>query len=208
MRFDAKRIGHLPGGQDFVSVALPILDRHRVQAEAHVTSDCRGCIGIEAAAQQNDRPRLRGHSLPRCACAAAIAGGPAGGPPGSILKILRIQDAVDRGEKDSLASTIERVPSNDIARELVVGAILDDELHLIAATEVFDVRPLHLVGFAAGWTLHVHHLHDCAWHTADVDLAARFQQDGTTAVKQPFHQGVHVLLEQRLSSSHLDQGLP
>ena len=42
-------------------------------------------------------------------------------------------------------------------------------------------------------------------HAADVDLAASFQEHGAPALQQPFHQRVHVFLQQRLAAGHLDK---
>ena len=43
----------------------------------------------------------------------------------------------------------EVVPCDDVAGVLVVGAILDDELHLVVRPQPLEVRPVVLLGFAA-----------------------------------------------------------
>ena len=54
------------------------------------------------------------------------------------------------------------VARDDVARELVVGAIEHDELHLVVRRQPFEVGPVVLVRFAASGTLHVDDLDDAA----------------------------------------------
>ena len=98
------------------------------------------------------------------------------------------------------------MPSDDVARELVVVTILHDELDLIARAEPIDVGPFDFVGLAACRALHVHHFDNATRDAADVDLAARLEQHSSPALEQPLHQRIHIVLQQRFPAGDLDQG--
>ena len=63
--------------------------------------------------------------------------------------VLRIEHAVHRRQEHGGRARREIVPCDDVARELVVGAILDDELHLVVRRERVEIRPVVPVRFAA-----------------------------------------------------------
>ena len=68
---------------------------------------------------------------------------------------LRIEDAVHRRQQDGGDARREAVTPDDVARELVVGAILDDELHLVVRREPVEVVPVVLRGLPARRALDV-----------------------------------------------------
>ena len=97
---------------------------------------------------------------------------------------------------------------DDIARELVVRAIGDDELHLVVRRETVEVGPVVLVGFAAAGTLDVDDLHDARRHAIDRPVPAGFEQHRVAGREQPIHQLVHAFLQQRLAAGDFDERAP
>ena len=77
---------------------------------------------------------------------------------------------------------------DDVARELVVGAIGEDELHLVVRREAVEVGPVVLVGFAAARTLDVDDLHDARRHAIDRPVPAGFEHHRVAGREQPIHQ--------------------
>src|SRR5689334_14765712 len=57
------------------------------------------------------------------------------------------EHAVHWREEDGFGLRREVVFAHDRARVLVVGAIFDDELHLVVRAEGLEIRPMHLRGF-------------------------------------------------------------
>src|SRR5688572_8169713 len=49
-----------------------------------------------------------------------------------LQQVFRVHHTVHGREQYGGTAAVERVPRDDVARKLVVGSILDDELHLIA----------------------------------------------------------------------------
>ena len=93
-----------------------------------------------------------------CSCSCSRAGQSVGEHP--FRQRPRVELAVDRRHQDRGATRREVVTPGDIARELVVGPVLDDELHLVVRREPVEIAPLVLAGFAAPGTLDVHDLDD------------------------------------------------
>src|SRR4030095_5107414 len=60
---------------------------------------------------------------------------------------LRIADATYPRQMNRRGAANELVPCDDVAGELVIGAILDDELDLVLPTQSVQVRPVVLGGF-------------------------------------------------------------
>src|SRR4029077_20663331 len=73
---DAQRGRDGAGGLHLVRVALTVAHGERVQREPFLACDRSGCVGIQAAAQEDDRPTLPASPGPRCICAAAAGTAP------------------------------------------------------------------------------------------------------------------------------------
>ena len=75
------------------------------------------------------------------------------------------------------APTGRQVPtSNDIARELIIRTIFDDELHFVVRREAIEVGPVVLTDLAAAGALDVDDFHDLGRNPIDRTMAARFEQ--------------------------------
>src|SRR2546426_8108872 len=68
---------------------------------------------------------------------------------------LRIEYTVDGRHQNRCRTMREIVAGDDVARERVVGAVLDDELDLVVRSEPVEIAPVVLAGLAAGGALHV-----------------------------------------------------
>src|SRR5262249_54438180 len=93
-------------------------------------------------------------------------------------ELASAHDAVDRREQHRGGLRHEVVARHDVPRELVVGAVLDDELDLVGRPQTLEVGPVHLVGFAAAGAFHVDHAHDAVGYLVDAEMAAGFEHDG------------------------------
>src|SRR5258707_15537253 len=80
---------------------------------------------------------------------------------------LRIEDAVDRRDQHGRRPRREPVTRDDIARELIIRPILDDELDLVVRRQQPDIAPVVLVRLAAGGPLYVHNFHDRRRHSVN-----------------------------------------
>jgi hypothetical protein len=108
-------------------------------------------------------------------------------------------------KEDRRRTLVELVAPDDIARVLVVGAILNHELHLVMRRELIEIRPVHRVRFAAGRTLHVHNRDDGIGHRVDGHVAAGLEEHLVAAIEQALHQRVHLVLQQGLAAGDFDQ---
>jgi hypothetical protein len=90
-------------------------------------------------------------------------------------QVFRAHHAVDWRKEHGGAAPIQRVPRHDVAREFIVRAILDYELHLIARSKTIDVAPLDVSGFAARRTFHVEHFDNASRDAAHINVAAGFE---------------------------------
>src|SRR5262245_37901237 len=113
-----------------------------------------------------------------------------------------------RREVDRCSATSNLLPRDDIAGKLVVGAILDDELHLVLGAEPLEIPPVILPVFTTAWTLHVEDSHDAIRNTLDASMAAGLEQDGLPAVEKALHERIDILLQQRFATGHLNQRTP
>src|SRR5436190_15167834 len=123
-------------------------------------------------------------------------------------KRLRIQDAVDRREQNRGTAPGEPATVDHVARELVVAAVLDHELHLIVRREAIEVRQVVARRLAAAGTFDVDDLHDGVRHAPDRTMAAGFEQHGSPARQQLVHQFVHVLMQKRLAAGDFEERTP
>ena len=112
---------------------------------------------------------------------------------------------MDGREQDGSHTPAEPVFRDDIARVLVVAAVLDDELDLVVRREPIEVGPVVTVRFAAARALDVDDLDDRPWHTLDAHVPARFDHDRLARVEQAVHQRVDLALQQRLAAGNLHQ---
>src|SRR5690242_6180550 len=69
-------------------------------------------------------------------------------------QLLWAHHPMNRREEHRRAAPIECVPRDDVTGELVVGSILNDELHLVARPQPIDVAPFHAFRLAARRALH------------------------------------------------------
>ena len=99
----------------------------------------------------------------------------------------------------------EVVARDDVARVLVVLAILDDELHLVVRAQPVEVAPVVPLGLAAARALHVENGDDLGGHALGAAVSAGLEQHRAAALEQRLHQRVHVLLQQRLAAGDLDE---
>src|SRR5215472_6412721 len=109
---------------------------------------------------------------------------------------LGIEYAVHGRDEHRTRTMCEIVSRDHIARELVVGAILHHEFHLIVWRQSFDVRPVVLVGLAARRTLDVDNLDHRTRYTVDRSMPASFDHDRAAGREQPIHQRVDIFLQQ------------
>src|SRR5678815_434790 len=118
---------------------------------------------------------------------------------------LWIEDAVHRREMNRGGAANELVSSDDVAGELVVGAILDDELDLVLRTQPLEILPVVLRVLAAARTLHVEDRHDISRNALGAAMATGLEQHRLAAVEQTLHERIHLFLQQGLAAGHLDQ---
>ena len=97
------------------------------------------------------------------------------------------------------------VSCDDLAREVVVGAILDDELDLVVRLEPVEVAPVVPVRFAAGRAFDVDNLENGRRHAHRGTMAARLEHHGASGGQQPIHQRVDIFLQKRFPTRDLDQ---
>ena len=146
MPLDAERARDRARRLDLARVALAVVDGQRVQREALAPARsprrCRNRARRSAAAidvTRSSRPRIHDSSrrrATRCTCAAAAAAAPAGGRRASIRTASCGSSTPCTGENSTAAARDGRSwRAIDVARELVVGAVLDDELHLVVRRE-------------------------------------------------------------------------
>src|SRR5262249_53632866 len=76
---------------------------------------------------------------------------------------LRIEHAVDRREMNRRRPIGEVARADDITRPLVVGAILDDELHFVSRAQPIQIRPIVRARFTTARTFDVKDRDDLAW---------------------------------------------
>src|SRR5688572_10674566 len=100
----------------------------------------------------------------------------------------------------------ELVPCDDLAGELVIGAVFDDELDLILRTQSLEVRPVVLRSLAAARALHIEDRHDLSRHTLSAAMTAGLEKHRLSGVEQTPHERIDVLQQQWLSTGHLNQG--
>ena len=153
---DAERPRDRARRLDLARVPLAVRDGERVQAEPFGPRDGRGRVGIQPAAQQNDRVRHRawtGSQMYLCSCTCTRTGSRSASTHSDSV---RRSISPCTGEKWIAAARAGEIAiADDVARVLVVGAVLDDELHLVVRPQAIEVRPVHPVRFAAAGTLHV-----------------------------------------------------
>src|SRR5438105_4103458 len=97
------------------------------------------------------------------------------------------------------------VAIDHVAGEVIVGAILDDELHLVVRREAIEVLPVVPVRLAAAGALDVDDLPHGRRNAVDRPVSSRLQHDRPARGKQPIHQRIHVLLQQRLAARDFDE---
>ena len=112
-----------------------------------------------AAAQQNDSVRHRVCQASRCTCAAAAE------RAGSWSASIHSDSALDRGRRApatviAARATTRSCARDDVAGELVVGAILDDELDLVVRRSRSRFVQSFFADFPAARALHVDDFHD------------------------------------------------
>ena len=94
----------------------------------------------------------------------------------------------------------------EVARELVIGAVGEHELHLVAPGKCVQVLTAKSIRRARVRTLHVHDLVDLFRHTGEQALATGLQQHGIAAVHESLHQRHQfALLQHRLAAGDLDK---
>ena len=111
------------------------------------------------------------------------------------------------GENRTAAARAGQVVArDDVARELVVGAILDHELHLVVRRQPVEVAPVVLAGFAAARALDVDDLHAPPPARASIGRWPPVSSMHRRAAgQQPLHQRIDVVLQQRLAAGDLDE---
>ena len=114
-------------------------------------------------------------------------------------------DADQRRPRGEIRAIGEAVSCDDVFRELVVGAILYDELDFIVRREPIEIAPVVLAGFAAAGAFDVDDLHDGGRHARDRPMPAGLEHHGPTLREQPVHQRIHIVLQQRLAAGDLDE---
>ena len=120
-------------------MALAVVDRERVALEALRAGDREHRGGIESAGEQHHRACRRlplASLLPRARCPTGTCGAgsgsaPAAGPRGSSRRARARAAARGSGEKSTRAARVSPSSRTLRAAPLVVGAVADDELHLI-----------------------------------------------------------------------------
>ena len=120
-------------------------------------------------------------------------------------KDARLEDAVDGRQQNGRGARAERVPIDDALRELVVAAVLNDELDFVVPRQPAEVLPIVLVGFAAGGTLDVDDFENRRRHPRNGPMAAGLEHDAPARGQQTVHQRIHLVLQQRLAAGNLDE---
>ena len=122
-----------------------------------------------------------------------------------LRQILRREDAVDRGEQHGRAPAVQRVSRHDVARELVVHAVANHELHLVVRRQQAQVLPVVPGRLAAARALHIDDPDHLRGNLLDAEVSAGLDHHRQAGVEQAIHQRIDVALEQRLTASDLDQ---
>src|SRR5262245_13500537 len=92
-----------------------------------------------------------------------------------------------------------------VAREVVIGPVLDDELHLVVGRETIEVLPVVAMRFTAARTFDVDDLDYVARYPLDGSVTAGLEQHSAPRREQVIHQRVHIILEEWLTAGDLDQ---
>ncbi len=191
---DAKRRSDAPGGLELAHVPLAVADAQRVRARSPRPSSIAAAVYESRPPDRRTTARrsliarrsvlhsslhfalalrtlhffrLPGLRAPRCTCAPGAARGPEGDRPGPI------RSASSGRARRAPARRAPRRPcragrgAQDVARVLVVGAVLDDELHFVVGVQAIEVLPVHPVRLSAARALHVHDLDDAGRHVGD-----------------------------------------
>ena len=142
----------------------------------------------------------------RRTCAAAAAPAPAAcprapTPPGPASRACR----TPCWRAGSASAPASAPLGDDVAHPLVVGAVGEDELDLVARADVLEVRPAVAVRLAAARALQVHDLVHARIDPRDVRLAARLDEHRLARVAQLAQQRADAGLEQRLSAGQLHE---
>jgi hypothetical protein len=118
---------------------------------------------------------------------------------------LRVQLSVHRGEVNGCGAPCECALCDNVARPLVVGAILHDELHLVMRTQALEVAPVIAMRFTAAGTLDVEDRDDLVGNARRCRGARRSRAARSCRDRAALHQRVDLFLEQRLTAGDLDE---
>ena len=145
MRVDAQGLRNISCRQNLVSVTLSVLIVSAYSSNPF-TRDRGNGVGVDSTAQQDDRSRPRGHSPPDMFVELQLQADRQTVVENPFGQIFRVQQPVDRRKRTAAhrRSSAWRVT---VSRANRIGAILDNELHLIPRAEAIDVRPFDLVRF-------------------------------------------------------------
>ena len=188
---------------------LAVMHRQRAELVAFGAHRGRGGVGVEPAAQKHDRLHVRrlASQASRCTCGSAAEDGRRACLRGSTAaRLLGVENPVDRRKQHRADAAGQPVADHDVARELVVLAVLDHELHFVLRGEALDVRPVVSMGLSAAWALDVHDADHRGRDLLDTEVTAGLEHHGEAFVEQPLHQRIDILLQQRLSAGDLDDG--
>src|SRR5215472_18765497 len=92
-----------------------------------------------------------------------------------------------RREDYAMDLAFQLMLAREVAGELVVGAVSENELDLIAWRERLEVAQAKGLAFARAGTLHVHNLMYGSGHALQLALAACFQQQRVAPSEQALH---------------------
>jgi len=111
------------------------------------------------------------------------------------------------GEKDFAAAGGEAVGVDEVAGELVVGAIGEDEFYFVVGGEGFEVFDAEGVGGSAGaGTLYVDDFMDRAGHGCEGLFAAGLDHEGVIVCQEAVHEGQELAcLEHGFAAGELDE---
>lgn len=111
------------------------------------------------------------------------------------------------GEEDVAAADGEAVGLDEVARELVVGAVGEDEFDLVVGCEGVEVLEAEAVSGGSGaGALYVDDLVDGAGDFCEGPLAAGFDHEGVVHGEEAVHEGEEIAgLEHGLAAGELDE---